>query len=570
MSDSEKYITVLEGDQLAVAAKALSGSIISEPSKRYITALVQTDEGVQLAVKAYVLNGGGGGGGDVDYTKIVQKTSSMPAASSSNAGYVYMYQGETNQTYTHGYIYENQYAANYAGTIAFTPAGISVSDEDFSSFLNTWKQYLTTPTLVTNGTITYHADSDLWRMVMKDANNQQIGTLQLYQEDYEDSGFTFPANPQDGDTYSFTTTITEASSSYQWVRLDVQPSNSDVYVLPPATASTLGGVKVGENLTVEADGTLNATGGGNTFSEASLSMPTGSQALSDPDLYNYIKTLYDASTTTGTDYVLKPEATITGEKSVNITRKGIASGFTGTSYIDTGYKFNPGNNTWEVRCKFTAPNRNPISGDWFSPFGNARSDNTSFFAPLIFQYNTSSWNLYSVIIGIVGGTRTVIVDSSIATSIFYPNKEYYLSCKWTGSNLIYSKYQNGSWSTIKSQSLSTAFHATTEYNISTLIGTYDATTSASETLYFPGTVDLPSFELYVNDALVYSPVNSLPYKKLATGSNVVDVSYKTIVEQTAQSKGSALYYIIDTANQTITLPKGDLFGFITQAIEKGE
>lgn len=301
--------------------------------------------------------------------------------------------------------------------------------------------------------------------------------------------------------------------------------------------------------------------------EASLSMPTGSQALSDPDLYNYIKTLYDASTTTGTDYVLKPEATITGEKSVNITRKGIASGFSSTSYINTGYKFNPGNNTWEVRCKFTTP-RTLITNDWFSPFGNARNADSSFFAPFILQYNGSSWNLYSVIISIVDSTRTVIVDTPIANSIFSPNTEYYLSCKWTGSSIIYSKYQNGSWTTIKSQSLSTAFHASTEYDISTLIGTYDATSSESERLYFPGTVDLSSFELYVNDELVYSPVNSLPFKKLATGSNVVDVSYKTIVEQTAQSKGSALYYIIDTANQTITLPKGDLFGFITQAIEK--
>lgn len=34
------------------------------------------------------------------------------------------------------------------------------------------------------------------------------------------------------------------------------------YVLLPATASKLGGIKVGANLTVEADGTLNATGGG--------------------------------------------------------------------------------------------------------------------------------------------------------------------------------------------------------------------------------------------------------------------------------------------------------------------
>lgn len=43
------------------------------------------------------------------------------------------------------------------------------------------------------------------------------------------------------------------------------------YVLPPATAETLGGIKVGENLTVEADGTLNAQAGGG----ASLPSQTG-------------------------------------------------------------------------------------------------------------------------------------------------------------------------------------------------------------------------------------------------------------------------------------------------------
>lgn len=34
------------------------------------------------------------------------------------------------------------------------------------------------------------------------------------------------------------------------------------YTLPPATTSTLGGVKVGSGLSVESDGTLSATGGG--------------------------------------------------------------------------------------------------------------------------------------------------------------------------------------------------------------------------------------------------------------------------------------------------------------------
>lgn len=43
------------------------------------------------------------------------------------------------------------------------------------------------------------------------------------------------------------------------------------YVLPPATQDTLGGIKVGQNLTIEADGTLNATGGGDAELNVSTS-----------------------------------------------------------------------------------------------------------------------------------------------------------------------------------------------------------------------------------------------------------------------------------------------------------
>lgn len=311
---------------------------------------------------------------------------------------------------------------------------------------------------------------------------------------------------------------------------------------------------------------LNGGGGGGAFSEASLSMPTGTQALSDPDLYNYIKTMYDASTITGTDYVLKPDATITGEKSVNITRKGIASGFSSTSYINTGYKFNPGNNTWEVRCKFTTPST-VIADDWITPFSNITPEPSrdAFFCPFILVYNSSSnWSLFTVLTSSDGTTATNIFDSFISTGYFSKNTEYYLSCKWTGSSLVFSRYQNGSWVQFSTQSVSVPLNMNIDQNIPIIFGNYRGNNGQQ----FRGTVDLSSFELYVNDELVYSPVNSLPYKKLATGSNVVDVSYKTIVEQTAQSKGSALYYVIDTANQTITLPKGDLFGFITQAIEK--
>lgn len=226
----KRFTEVIDGEQV-VRTIAVEGDIIPEPAKdpsKYFTALIDTANGPQQAVKTYNV----GGGITPTLNKVIIKDAVIPTASADNAGYMYIYDGQTNSTYTHGYIYENQYVPNYSGTITFSPAGISVSDENFSSFLNTWKQYLNTPTLVTNGTITYFADSDLWRMVMKDANNQQIGVLQLYQQDYEDSGFTFPANPQDGDEYTFTTTITESSSSYQWVRIDVQPGGGTVKFVP--------------------------------------------------------------------------------------------------------------------------------------------------------------------------------------------------------------------------------------------------------------------------------------------------------------------------------------------------
>ena len=50
------------------------------------------------------------------------------------------------------------------------------------------------------------------------------------------------------------------------------------YTLPPATASTLGGVKVGQNLTVEEDGTLNAQSSGGTVDQTYDSTSTNAQS----------------------------------------------------------------------------------------------------------------------------------------------------------------------------------------------------------------------------------------------------------------------------------------------------
>lgn len=68
----EQYFTKMVDGQLSVATVAQTGEIIPEedrPGDKYTTAMVQTDDGPQLCVKTYDLNGGGGGGGGtVDQT----------------------------------------------------------------------------------------------------------------------------------------------------------------------------------------------------------------------------------------------------------------------------------------------------------------------------------------------------------------------------------------------------------------------------------------------------------------------------------------------------------------------
>lgn len=48
------------------------------------------------------------------------------------------------------------------------------------------------------------------------------------------------------------------------------PTPATPYVLPIADQNTLGGIKVGQNLTIEQDGTLNATGGGQQLSDTQI------------------------------------------------------------------------------------------------------------------------------------------------------------------------------------------------------------------------------------------------------------------------------------------------------------
>lgn len=65
MADENSTTTVTEDGDLAVKTLSVSGTQITGPSALETTTLVQTDDGVELAIKVFPLGeGGGGGGGD--------------------------------------------------------------------------------------------------------------------------------------------------------------------------------------------------------------------------------------------------------------------------------------------------------------------------------------------------------------------------------------------------------------------------------------------------------------------------------------------------------------------------
>lgn len=168
----------------------------------------------------------GGSGGSVDYSKTVQKTSTMPTADASNVGQVYLYTGNTDSNYTQNYIYKNVKTALYTGTVSFEAATISgttvaCSGDNFANFLT---ESGVEPLSVVSGTMTYDVAGDLWILEGKDSSGNTVLTFQEYQQDFVDAGFTFTGTPSNGDVIAFTCTVEEVSTSYAWTRIDVQPS----------------------------------------------------------------------------------------------------------------------------------------------------------------------------------------------------------------------------------------------------------------------------------------------------------------------------------------------------------
>lgn len=103
-------------------------------------------------------------------------------------------------------------------------------------------------------------------------NISATADIELSAEQVNNSGVVLkPAEIYQWDNETiYARAVTEDSGALRVVNFKKAAGGGGGYVLPVASASTLGGVKVGTNLSIDASGVLSATGGGGSFDIKSL------------------------------------------------------------------------------------------------------------------------------------------------------------------------------------------------------------------------------------------------------------------------------------------------------------
>lgn len=180
-----------------------------------------------------IVASGNGSGGNIDENRIIIKTDTIPTASEDNFKKIYCYSGETNTTYTHGYIYECKAEANYAPIIGLYPTkiGFDYTKGDLVSF---WQQATPNFASIHHGIFEYDLSSDIWLISALDKNGNTIlpndwsdlNGFKLYTQDLVDAGFVM-LHPMedyaDGEQLEYEIDWHATYSNFYFERIDVQP-----------------------------------------------------------------------------------------------------------------------------------------------------------------------------------------------------------------------------------------------------------------------------------------------------------------------------------------------------------
>ena len=135
--------------------------------------------------------------------------------------------------------------------IVFTTGGGETITIDALAFI---KDGMISSVAVSNGNLVITFNSDAGKQPISIPLTQIFNPSNYYDKTAADGTFVKKDGSKGLSTEDYTTAEKQKLSG-------IAP-NANAYVLPTATASTLGGVKQGTGCTIEQDGTLNVTGGG--------------------------------------------------------------------------------------------------------------------------------------------------------------------------------------------------------------------------------------------------------------------------------------------------------------------
>ena len=204
-----------------------------------------------MIIPAVVAMYGENGGNKLE-KRIIIKTDSIPEASKKTFGKIYCYSGETNSTYTHGYIYECvENEPTYSLTdIDFNPDALLVFDYEGGTDpeypVGTWtsnaeamQAFLTLVLKNTSHSYYEAAEVDLtidlstligthamWYVAVKDKNgNTLVDNYHVYDTDLAYHGYIFlyPQASYTTDPISNTFQWIKDETGYHFERIDVQP-----------------------------------------------------------------------------------------------------------------------------------------------------------------------------------------------------------------------------------------------------------------------------------------------------------------------------------------------------------
>lgn len=260
----------------------------------------------------------GSGGGSVDESKIIVKSATIPTAGEDYLGSVYMYVGETNSTYTHGYIYECKSSVSTTAIVSFEPHKIAFDEGNLVSF---FEEAGDTSHEVVSGRFKYLEAGDIWNINGLDANgNTVFSDYQLYTQDLVDAGFVVivpMTDIADGEEIAYDLVYRD-TTSYAWERIDVQPGATRGRFLalwncatglaesnPPSSPYPYG---AGDYYIVGTVGTTNYKPSGSSYviGTASTTVETDDVAVNDTYYYDGTNWNLQKNTATTVDQTYDP------------------------------------------------------------------------------------------------------------------------------------------------------------------------------------------------------------------------------------------------------------------------